>query len=184
MPDPDYYTDDEDDEPEEKPDKITWIRKPKWEKEFGFDLGDIDFKDIEDIIKQFMKQFGIPKNKDQSDGPVVWGFSMSMGPDKKPRIKPFGNLNLRGPKKLQPAYRDDVYDIIENDAEVTVIAEILGVTKSDIKLKASKKSLKISVDTPDQKYFNEIVFPCDVIPNDMNVNYQNGILEVKIKKKC
>ncbi|MHA1279727.1 MAG: Hsp20/alpha crystallin family protein [Candidatus Helarchaeota archaeon] len=185
MSDSDYFEDDEDDETEDKKDKITWIRNPKWGKIFNVEFNkNFNIKDFEDIIKQFMKQFGIPKHKGPSDGPMVWGFSMSIGPDNKPRIKPFGNISPQGAKELQPAYRDDLYDIIEETDEVTIIAEILGVEMSDIKLKASKKNLKISIDTANQKYFNEIIFPCEVLPNTMQTCYQNGILEVKIKKKC
>ena len=179
-----YYDEDDEDEEEEKEDKITWIKEPKWNEIFGSDfMENFDMGDFEEIIKKFMKQFNFPLEKKDSDGPVVWGFSMSMGPDKKPRIKPFGNISPRGGKKLLPKHRDSLVDIIDSDNEIIILAEILDVNESDIALRASEKNLKISVDTPKQKYFNEVTLPCKVFPKSARIRYQNGILEVKLDKK-
>ncbi|MFX1296195.1 MAG: Hsp20 family protein [Promethearchaeota archaeon] len=189
------YYDEEDEEDEEaeedkeekneKKDWLTWTKEPKWDKLFGIDFGkDFEMPDLEKIIKQIMKQFNLPIDKESSDDPIVWGFSMSMGPDKKPRIKPFGSLNSKiKNNKISPKHREQLFDIIDGDKEITIIIEIIGVKESDIFLKPTKKSLKISIDTSEQKYFNEIALPNEVTSEITSAQYQNGILEVKLKKK-
>ena len=179
------HDDDEDEEKEEKKnDEITWIRKSKWNEIFGVDFGkDFEMPDLEEIIKQIMKQFRFPNDK-SSKGPIVWGFSMSMGPNKKPKIRQFGRLNPRNKKKkLIEAKREPLIDVIKGNEEITVIAEILGVDESDIKVKASETELKISIDTSELKYYQEIALPSDVVPKSAKVHYKNGILEVKLERK-
>ncbi|NVM52388.1 MAG: Hsp20/alpha crystallin family protein [Candidatus Helarchaeota archaeon] len=185
-----YYDDDEDDEffpkkkEKKKKDKIIWSRGPDWNEVFGPNFfKNVDMSDIEKIIKKLMEQINFPDDKHPSKGPVVWGFSMSYGPDKKPVIRPFGNIKPRRKRKMIQETREPLVDIIEEDTEIIVIAEIPGVIKSDINLNTTETMLTLSVDTPKRKYFKEILFPYEVDPNSVKAHYKNGILEIKLKKK-
>ena len=125
-------------------------------------------------------------------GPYVYGYSMIVGPDGKPLIREFGNVNpslKAGPSGRQKLEvkdeREPLIDLIVND-DVRVVAELPGVEKSDIKLEATENNLTISVDTEQRKYFKEVAIPTEVDPESATATYKNGVLEVvltKLKKR-
>ena len=76
-------------------------------------------------------------------GPFVYGYSMSIGPDGKPNVQEFGNVK---PSKRpgafgiqQPALepketrQNPPVHVINEQAQVRVVAELPGVEKSEIK---------------------------------------------------
>jgi HSP20 family protein len=175
----------DDGEKDEKNDRIIWTKDSRWNDPFEggdfFENFNIP-ENFEKIIENFMKRFNLPQ-EDASGKPVIWGFSMRMGPDKKPVIKPIGKYKqLKKPKSNQNE-PDALIDLIEDNKVITVIAEISGVNISDINLRPTEMMVSISVDTPDQKYYNEIILPCKVDPKSASILYNNGILEVKLTKK-
>lgn len=116
------------------------------------------------------------------EGPFVYGFSMSIGPDGKPVIREFGNVrpSLRGPivrEEIEP-----LVDVMDAGDYIRVYAELPGVEKDDIKLNATENTLTISVDTEKRKYYKEISLPAAVKPETAKATYRNGVLEVQVEK--
>ena len=73
-------------------------------------------------------------------GPLVYGYSMTIGPDGKPKVKEFGNVRSLGRRggAMAPALtaeREPLSDIITTDSDVKVTVEIPGISKQDIKNK-------------------------------------------------
>ena len=115
-------------------------------------------------------------------GPYVYGFSMRTGPDGKPVFEEFGNT--KPPSKEMPSgEREPLIDVIEEKAQIAVIAELPGVEKKDIKLKAVGKTLSIQVNTPERKYSKKIELPAEVKPNTAKATYKNGVLEVRLDRQ-
>jgi HSP20 family protein len=54
-----------------------------------------EFEDIEKTVpKDLVKEYDTPQGgKVREVGPLVYGYSMTVGPDGKPRVKEFGNVN-------------------------------------------------------------------------------------------
>jgi HSP20 family protein len=124
-------------------------------------------------------------------GPFVYGYSMSIGPDGKPVIREFGNVkhSMKPTAFGEPRPSFDVkekqepfVDIIEEKDALKVVAEVPGVEKEDIDLKATENSLTISVDTKTRRYYKEVEFPSNVDPESVNATYRNGVLEVTLTK--
>ncbi|RLI30466.1 Hsp20/alpha crystallin family protein [Candidatus Bathyarchaeota archaeon] len=118
-------------------------------------------------------------------GPVVWGYSVTIGPDGKPVIREFGNVkpSLRGLKPLDiRTEREPLVDVFSDNGNIKVIAELPGVEKGDIKLYATSNTLTISVDTPQRKYYKELELPAEVDPKSAKSTYKNGVLEVTLSK--
>lgn len=115
-------------------------------------------------------------------GPYVYGFSMSIGPDGKPVIREFGNIQQSrlGPKVREE--REPLVDIMEENKDVVVVAELPGVDRDDIGLHATEDHLTISVDTPKRKYRKELMLPASIDPKSARASYKNGVLEVRLKK--
>jgi HSP20 family protein len=177
-----------------------WFRKgmPPFFK--GLDMEDIDeaFEEMEKEFRELMKK--TPKNlvrerrlpdgsRTQEWGPFVYGYSITVGPDGKPHIREFGNVKPElGSKGGKPRLdikdeREPLVDVTTTDSEVKVIAELPGVEKTDIQLKATDDSLTVSVDNPGRRYFKRIDLPAKVDPQKTRSSYKNGILEVSLPKK-
>jgi HSP20 family protein len=121
-------------------------------------------------------------------GPFVYGYSVKIGPDGKPVVREFGNIKPgipgegRPPLNLQDQ-REPLVDIIEEDEEIRVIAELPGVEKSDIRLSVAENSLTIDVDAPERRYFKELELPADIDEMTVKSTLRNGILETTMRKR-
>jgi HSP20 family protein len=145
---------------------------------------DDEFRRVHERMDRMMRDaFKDVDNMDVAPGKsYVYGFSMRTGPDGKPVIEEFGNVPRRGGHEL-PGEREPLVDVIDGKEEVSVIAELPGVDKKDIDLKAGERSLSIIVDTDRRKYHKELKLPADVDPDSVKAAYKNGILDVKLKRR-
>ena len=148
---------------------------------FPFWFGDIfeEFERIEEMMDRLMEEAFKMSGR---EGPFVYGFSMSIGPDGKPVIREFGNVrpSVRGPivrEEIEP-----LVDVMDSGDYIKVYAELPGVEKEDIKLNATENTLTISVDTEKRKYYKEISLPSPVKPETAKAMYRNGVLEVQLEK--
>ena len=124
-------------------------------------------------------------------GPFVYGYSMSMGPDGKPIVQEFGNVkSSKRPGAFgfdQPALepkdaREPLVDVINEAEQIRVLAELPGVEKSDIKTTIAEDSLTIRVESQTRKYYKEVKLPANVDPDSSKASYNNGVLEVTLRK--
>jgi HSP20 family protein len=126
-------------------------------------------------------------SKIQEWGPFVYGYSVKIGPDGKPKIREFGNIKpetrLGKPKIDIKEKREPLVDLIKTKDEVKVLAELPGVEKRDVKLHGTEDTLTISVDTIQRKYHKEVELTTKVDPKKTKASYKNGVLEVIMKKK-
>ena len=174
-------------------------RRPFFRGDFFGDMDEV-FREMEEMMESQFKEFSetTPKNlirertfpdgsKTRQFGPYVYGYSMTVGPDGKPQIREFGNLKpstqFGKPKVAIKEQREPLVDIMENDGEVKVIAEIPGVEKTDIKLHGTETTVTISVDTPKRKYYKEIKLPAKVDTKKTKASYKSGVLEITLQKK-
>ena len=162
------------------------------------------FSDVDEMFENMFQDMlkGMPKDMmserklpDGSTvrqfGPFVYGYSMSIGPDGKPSIQEFGNVKpSRRPGAFgmeQPALepkniREPLVDVINEPAQVRVVAELPGVEKSAIKTSINDDTLTISVDSATQKYYKEVHLPTGVEADNPKASYNNGVLEITLRK--
>jgi HSP20 family protein len=170
-------------------------------------FGDIDeiMRQMQEMMEKEFKEFTtrIPKDlirertlPDGSTakewGPFVYGYSMTIGPDGKPQVREFGNIEpsprnepfgTRRPRLNVKEEREPLVDVISTNNEVKVVVELPGVEKNDIKVYGTDKVLTISVDVPQRKYYKEIDLPALVDPKTAKSVYKNGVLEITLAKK-
>ena len=185
-----------------------WYRKRKRRTPFfgNWFFGDIEemMKEMEEVMEREFSQFKtripedlkrerkLPDGSTSAEwGPFVYGYSMTIGPDGKPKIREFGNVKPSSdPEKCginRPCLdvkeeREPLVDIIDTNGEIKVIVELPGVAKEDIKLHGAEDKLTISVEAPERKYFKEIEMPAKIDPKKAKTSYKNGVLEVTISK--
>lgn len=116
-------------------------------------------------------------------GPLIFGYSITIGPDGKPIIRQFGNVKPRPGELGVKEVREPLVDVFETDKEVKVIAELPGAEKEHIHLSSTKRTLTIEVKERDEvRYYKEVDLPCQVDPRGAKSTYKNGILEVTLPK--
>ena len=134
-----------------------------------------------DLVRERVTERGVRREY----GPFVYGYSITIGPDGKPIIREFGNVRpgaLPRGVEFKPE-REPLVDVIEEDKQIKVVAELPGVKKEDIDLRVDESTLTIRVDTPERKYFKEISLPTPVSESGAKATYNNGVLEVTLPKK-
>lgn len=152
-----------------------WWRKRK--KHPWYDAFD-EFDRLEEMMR---RAFERSPERTKFRRPHIYGFSMSVGPDGKSVIREFGNIKAGWSPRIREE-REPLVDVMEEDKDVVIVAELPGVEKDDIKLHAAEDYLTISVDTPESGYHKELTLPARVNPQSARASYKNGVLEVRLKK--
>jgi HSP20 family protein len=165
------------------------------------------FPDIDEMMREMEKMMQeafrnveqyVPKNlvreRKMEDGsivremgPIVYGYSVKIGPDGKPVVRKFGNIDafpslLRGGMAVK-GEREPLVDVIKGDEEIRVVAEVPGVAKEELKVTADENTVTIESLAGEQRYRKRIDLPETVDPKTAKSTYKNGILEVSFKKR-
>jgi len=154
------------------------------------------FKDIQTSApKELVREYETPEGeKVREIGPLVYGYSMTIGPDGKPRVREFGNVRSPfgafsaegGVTRNRPmisSEREPLADITTTDKEVKVVVEMPGVSKQNIKINAYDTSVEVISDDPQRKYHQVIELPPEADIESARSTYKNGILEITFNKK-
>ena len=150
------------------------------------------FKNLQtNAPKDLVRESETPEGaKVREVGPLVYGYSMTRGPDGKPKLKEFGNIKspLRGGPSAfgMPSIsseREPLSDISVSDKEVMVTIEMPGVSKQDIKIQAYDDHVEVTSTDPLRKYHQVIEIPPEADIESVRSTHNNGILEIIFKKK-
>ncbi len=138
---------------------------------------------FEDVFSLHARNHPIIK----SQRPFVYGFSVKIA-EGRPEIREFGNIPPFKPVKVEGGRefhvsREPLIDVIEAKHELSVIAELPGVGKDDVKIDASEESVAIKAKLRHWNYNREIRLPCKVDPGSAKAHFKNGVLEVKLRRK-
>ena len=124
-------------------------------------------------------EFTVPGSKKTK---AVYGVSVRVGAEGRPKIEPFGNIRadrVRGP--VVDETREPLVDVFDETGEIVVIAEMPGVSESDIQVEPREDILTLSASTGERKYHKEVLLPRPVKPDDFGISYRNGVLELRLK---
>lgn len=119
----------------------------------------------------------------QTFGPYYYGYSLTVGPDGKPVVKEYGNVQ---PSLLQKSEtREPFVDVIVDNKEkvLKIVAEMPGVEKKDIKIEVVERAVNLDAENNDKKYHTKVPIKQKVDEDSVKATYSNGILEVKFKLK-
>lgn len=156
-------------------------------------LHDVTTNAPKELIREYQTSDGA---KVREVGPLVYGYSMTIGPDGKPQVREFGNVkpNARNSiggyagtigSKSSPisSEREPLVDVNMTDKGVKVVLEIPGVKKEDIKINAYDEAVEVIANNPQRKYHKTIELPHDVDTQTAKSSYNNGILEITFNKR-
>lgn len=156
----------------------------EWMRNMGIDPA--DFRRLFDEMQRNLQEAFKNMGQDPSKG-FVSGFSVRMGPDGKPTFNSFGNKPRISKEGSLPALdadqREPLTDLIEDHAGIAITMELPGVEKQDINVNMTTEHLEISVDNERRKYHKRVRLPAKVDPSTTKATYNNGILDVTVKKQ-
>ena len=149
------------------------------------------FEGIEKRIpKDLVREYTTPEGgKVREVGPMVYGYSMTVGPDGKPRIREFGNVK---PSRFGiggftipeiSGEMEPLVDVTTTDKEVKVVAEMPGISKDKIIVNAYDNRVEVKSEDPQRKYHRTFEIPAETDIETAKSAYNNGILEITFKKK-
>jgi HSP20 family protein len=160
-------------------------------------FNDISTNAPNELIREYETQEGL---KVREVGPIVYGYSMTLGPDGKHQVREFGNVRSLGEigsnaKKIGQnigkssqisAEREPLVDVNTTDTEVKVVVEMPGIRKEEIKINTYDSQLEVTTSKDSQrKYYKSIELPEQAEIETARSVYNNGVLEVtfNLKKK-
>jgi HSP20 family protein len=115
----------------------------------------------------------------------IYGFTVKVGlGDEGPSLEPFGNIRRdakSGRTEVQEV-REPMVDVFEEEDHLLVLAELPGIGKEDVRVEVKDDVLTISAERGDKKYRKEVLLPCNVCKEKMQVTCNNGVLEIKCLK--
>ena len=163
------------------------------EREFENTFKNIETEAPKDLVREYETSDGA---KVREYGPFVYGYSMTIGPDGKPKVREFGNVKPSsrgifgsGARSLGPTRpeisgdMEPLVDVTTTDKETKVVVEMPGISKSNIRINAYDSTLEIKSEDPQRKYHKTIQIPPETDIETARSSYNNGILEITLKKK-
>jgi len=140
-------------------------------------LIDLASKLSEEGVERKGEITGLPKG-----AKGVYGFSIRTLAG-KPVIESFGNIRETAKGPVVEEVREPMIDVFDEENRILVIAELPGVSESEIKVEITGDILNLTASDRDRKYAKEILLPSKVNPDSVKTAYKNGILEIILEKK-
>jgi HSP20 family protein len=112
----------------------------------------------------------------------VYGFSIRTLAG-KPVIESFGNIRETAKGPIVEEVREPMVDVFDEEDRILVIAELPGVSESEVKVEVAGDILNLTASDRDRKYAKEILLPGKVKPDSVKTSYKNGILEITLEKE-
>ena len=140
-----------------------------------FDEIEREFEEMNELINRMARSAGTE--------PLIYGFSMHVGPDGVPHMERFGNV------RPTAAWGDNVREpftssmIDEKSNEFRITAEMQGVQKEEIEINATENEVIIKTEGGERKYYKKIATREPIDPDSASAKYNNGVLEITLKLK-
>jgi HSP20 family protein len=150
-----------------------------------------EFKDFEkNMPKDLVREYKTPEGGTVREvGPMVYGYSMTIGPDGVPKVREFGNVKrpsgfgFGGFRPQIAGEMEPLTDVASTDNEVKVTVEMPGVSKDKINIDAYDNTVEVKSEDPQRKYHKKIDLPLDADIQTAKSKFTNGILEITFEKK-
>lgn len=145
------------------------------------------FREIDEEMAAMERQVGRLLRANWPSGgvlsqPIVWGYSVNVGPDGVPHVQQFGNAGV-GQQALEEGWREpfttSVVDAENNVVRIT--AELPGITKDQLSVEVLPQSVRIEANGTERKYRTEVPCNVELEANSAEADYNNGILGITVR---
>ncbi|SJZ58785.1 HSP20 family protein [Enhydrobacter aerosaccus] len=115
----------------------------------------------------------------------VYGFSIrtGLGGESGAQVERFGNVHPSREGFVVDEVREPLVDVFDEADEVAVTAELPGVTEAEITVEVLGDQLTVE-SKGERRYAKEITLPAEIDPATLQRKYNNGVLELRMRKKA
>ena len=113
----------------------------------------------------------------------VYGFTVRTLAGGTPKVETFGNIKKTPKGPVVEEMREPIVDLFDEDEAIKVIAEMPGIEEGDIHTEVRGDVLVLSAEGKTRKYSKEVLLPTVVDEEKVSSSYENGILEIELRKK-
>lgn len=113
----------------------------------------------------------------------VFGFTIKTATGGKQVVEPFGNIKKTPAGPVVEEEREPLTDVFDEKKEIVIMAEMPGVSKGDISIDLKGDILELSAKGGSRNYRKEILLSQKAKAEHMTHSFNNGILEIRIKKQ-
>lgn len=135
-----------------------------------------EMRDMERRMNRMLEQ--ARESNGQGEGPLVYGWTMNVGPEGTPQIRRFGNVEESGEDEWRKPHVTSVFDDDKNVIRVT--AELPGVEKDNIDVETYENGLRLEAVGEDRKYRTKLPTDAELDPETAEARFNNGILEITV----
>ena len=169
-----------------------WFTDNGWNIDDIFGNLDSEFRKMRKQMDDLMRDAVEGNSTDNSSKkPLVFGFSVTTGPDGIPKfedfsnnaVEPFSSSRNETKEATIDTSREPLTDVNETDSDIAITVELPGVAKEDIDKNVTETRVEVKVDTEARNYFKAIDLSCEVQTKSSKATYTNGILDLVLKKK-
>ncbi|MCX6054958.1 MAG: Hsp20/alpha crystallin family protein [Chloroflexi bacterium] len=111
----------------------------------------------------------------------VYGFTFRTGSGGIPQVQNFGNVRSTQSGPIVVDIREPLVDVFDEEKEIIIAVELPGVGEGEIQIKIQNNVLTLQT-SGRLKYAKEILLPAAVKDSSLQKTYNNGILELRLKK--
>jgi len=115
----------------------------------------------------------------------VYGFSIrtGLGGEARPQVERFGNIHPSREGFEVDEVREPLVDVFDEGEGVGVTVELPGVTEAEISVSLDADRMTLET-TGERRYAKEIALPAEVDSASLNKKYNNGVLEMRMRKRA
>lgn len=151
-----------------------------------------EFEDMEKWISEdFVMEYTTPRHRNVRErGPMVYGYSITIGPNGRPKISEF--RNVKRSRRVSRLVRSEIggksgteplVDVITTEKEVKAIVQMPVVSKDRIKIYAYDNTVEVKSIDPQKRYHHTFEIPPETDIETVKSTYNNGILEITFNKR-
>lgn len=140
-----------------------------------------EMRDMERRMNRMLQEGQQGPSQGSGSSPLVYGWTVNVGPDGVPRIRRFGNVeeaSAEGEEEWREPFVTSVFDDEKNVIRVT--AELPGVTKENIDVQTFEDGIRLEAVGEDRKYRTSLPVNKELDPETAEARYNNGILEITV----
>jgi HSP20 family protein len=115
-----------------------------------------------------------------------YGFDVHVGQDGIPYLNEFGDFQQKNVFSLKDLIdfneNQSLFDIMESNEHISVTTEIFGINEKDIFVAVHNFKLIIAVNNKNWQFHKSINLPRTIKPGTVTYTYNNGVLDIIVKK--
>lgn len=114
--------------------------------------------------------------------PLVWGYSLTQGPEGEPRLERFGNVP--GLPAVEGAWEPSTsVQVDDKNHQVHITADLPGVEKKDLRVTVGDEGVvTLEAKGKERTYAKTVRAGMPLVPDSARARYNNGVLDLTIEQ--